>query len=48
MKAIVYKKYGSPNVLVPAEAEKPTPGPDEVLIRVFATTVTSADCDAKR
>jgi NADPH:quinone reductase-like Zn-dependent oxidoreductase len=36
MKAIIYKKYGSPDVHKPAEVEKPTPEPDEVLIRVFA------------
>jgi NADPH:quinone reductase-like Zn-dependent oxidoreductase len=48
MKAIVYKKYGSPNVLEPSEVEKPTPEPNEVLIRVFATTVTSADCMMRR
>jgi NADPH2:quinone reductase len=48
MKAIVYKKYGSPNVLVPAEVEKPTPGPSEVLIRISATTVTTADCMMRR
>jgi NADPH2:quinone reductase len=48
MKAIVYKKYGSPNVLVPAEVEKPTPEPSEVLIRISATTVTTADCMMRR
>ena len=48
MKAIVYKKYGSPDVLEPAEVEKPTPEPGEVLIRVFATTVTTADCMMRR
>ena len=48
MKAIVYKKYGSPNVLEPIEVEKPTPEPNEVLIRVFATTVTAADCMMRR
>jgi NADPH2:quinone reductase len=48
MKAITYNKYGPPNVLEPAEVEKPTPGPNEVLIRVFATTVTTADCMMRR
>ena len=48
MKAIIYKKYGSPDVLVPAELEKPAPEANEVLIRVFATTVTSADCMMRR
>jgi NADPH2:quinone reductase len=44
MKAIVYKKYGSPDVLETAELDKPSPMPNEVLIRVFASTVTTADC----
>jgi NADPH:quinone reductase-like Zn-dependent oxidoreductase len=48
MKAIVYKKYGSPDVLEPSEVEKPTPEPNEVLIRIFATTVTTADCMMRR
>lgn len=48
MKAIVYKKYGSSNVLEPLDLEKPIPKANEVLIRVFATTVTTADCMMRR
>ena len=48
MKAIVYKKYGSPTVLESLEVEKPTPKPHEVLIRVCATSVTAADCMMRR
>jgi len=48
MKAIVYKKYGSPDVFEPLDLEKPTPEPSEVLIKVFATTVTTADCMMRR
>jgi len=48
MKAIVYKKYGSPTVLESLEVEKPTPKPYEVLIRVCATSVTAADCMMRR
>lgn len=48
MKAVVYKKYGSPDVFEASDVEKPTPEANEVLIRVYATTVTSADCMMRR
>jgi NADPH:quinone reductase-like Zn-dependent oxidoreductase len=44
MKAIVYTKYGSPDVLQLREVERPVPKDDEVLIRVRATTVNRTDC----
>ena len=43
MKAIIAKRYGSPDVLKLVDMEKPSPAPHEVLIRVRASSVNSAD-----
>jgi NADPH:quinone reductase-like Zn-dependent oxidoreductase len=44
MKAIICTNYGPPDVLQLEELPKPAPRDDEVLIRVYVTTVTATDC----
>ncbi|MBV9610970.1 MAG: NAD(P)-dependent alcohol dehydrogenase [Acidobacteriaceae bacterium] len=43
MKAVVYRGFGSPDILRCEEIEKPTPGADEVLIKVRAASINPLD-----
>lgn len=43
MKAIACTKYGPPDVLKIVEYERPVPRDDEVLIKIYATSVTNSD-----
>jgi len=43
MKAVVQDRYGSPDVLRIEDVDRPVPAPDEVLIRVRASTVSQTD-----
>jgi NADPH:quinone reductase-like Zn-dependent oxidoreductase len=43
MRAIVYHKYGTPDVLKLEEVERPVPGDDEVLIKVYAVSINDWD-----
>jgi len=47
MKAIVYTKYGAPDVFRIKEIEKPIPKDDEVLIKIHAVEATKADCELR-
>lgn len=43
MKAVVRDSYGLPDVLALREVERPSPGPDDVLVRVHACSVNASD-----
>ena len=43
MKAIVFTKYGTPDVLELKEIDKPIPKEDEVLIKVYAVSINDWD-----
>ncbi len=48
MKAIVCTKYGSPDALQLREMPKPTPGDDQVLVKIHAASLNAADLETLR
>lgn len=43
MKAVIFQKYGSPDVMNLKEVQKPVPGDDDVLVKINATCVNAGD-----
>jgi NADPH:quinone reductase-like Zn-dependent oxidoreductase len=48
VKAVVCDRYGPPDVLRLEDVERPVPGPDEVLIKIRATTVNRSDTETRQ
>jgi len=48
MKAIIWTKYGSPDVLQLQEVQKPIPKDNEVLVKIHAATASRADTEFRR
>ncbi|MEV2223602.1 NAD(P)-dependent alcohol dehydrogenase [Nocardia vinacea] len=48
MRAVVYDRYGGPEVLSIAEVSAPSPGPKQVLVRVHATSINLSDWETLR
>lgn len=47
MQAVLYERYGGPEVLKPGFIDRPEPKPDELLVRVQAVEATKTDCEMR-
>lgn len=48
MKAAVWTKYGSPEVIKIGDVKKPVPKANEILIKIYTSTITAGDCEMRR
>ena len=48
MKAVIWSRYGPPELLRIEEVDRPEPKPDEILVRVKAANVFAGDCELRR
>ena len=48
MRAVIYNKYGPPELLHLEDIERPAPRDNEVLVQIYATTVNRSDCGFRK
>ena len=48
MNAIILTKYGNPKCLKLKQVKKPVPKPNEICVKIYASTITAGDCEIRR